>query len=93
MPIFALSPAPGDVDILIAAELVEAGRAVLRGFVTPDRTTLIASQPPHAGRLGKDRARRRPRRRSDKVLEARCRSIEDASSPSTWKRIAGRPGA
>ena len=31
------------VDILIAAELMEAGRAILRGFVTPDRTTLIAS--------------------------------------------------
>lgn len=42
-PIFSLSPAPGDVDILIAAELMEAGRAVMRGFVTPDRTTLIAS--------------------------------------------------
>lgn len=43
LPVFALSPAPGDLDILIAAELMEAGRAVLRGFVTPDRTTLIAS--------------------------------------------------
>ena len=42
-PIFAQSPTPGDVDIMIAAELAEAGRAVLRGFVTPDRTTLIAS--------------------------------------------------
>jgi indolepyruvate ferredoxin oxidoreductase beta subunit len=42
-PVFALSPSQGDVDILIAAELMEAGRAVMRGFVTPDRTTLIAS--------------------------------------------------
>ncbi len=42
-PVFGLMPAAGDVDILIAAELAEAGRAVLRGFVTPDRTTLIAS--------------------------------------------------
>ena len=42
-PVFALSPSPGDVDIVIAAELAEAGRAVLRGFVTPDRTALIAS--------------------------------------------------
>jgi indolepyruvate ferredoxin oxidoreductase, beta subunit len=41
-PVFALSPAPGDVDVLVAAELAEAGRAVLRGFVT-ERTTLIAS--------------------------------------------------
>ena len=42
-PVFALSPAQGDVDVLIAAELMEAGRAILRGFVTPNRTTLIAS--------------------------------------------------
>ena len=42
-PVFALAPSPGDVDILIASELMEAGRAVMRGFVTPDRTTLIAS--------------------------------------------------
>ena len=42
-PVFSLSPSQGDVDILIAAELMEAGRAILRGFVTPNRTTLIAS--------------------------------------------------
>lgn len=42
-PVFALAPAAGDVDVLIAAELMEAGRAVMQGFVTPDRTTLIAS--------------------------------------------------
>ncbi len=42
-PVFSLSPSPGDVDILIAAELTEAGRAVMRGFVTPERTALIAS--------------------------------------------------
>ncbi len=42
-PIFALSPSQGDVDILVAAEMMEAGRAIMRGFVTPDRTTLIAS--------------------------------------------------
>ncbi|PRZ46365.1 indolepyruvate oxidoreductase subunit beta family protein [Tritonibacter scottomollicae] len=43
MPVFALSPAEGDVDILIASELMEGGRAIMRGFVTPGRTTLIAS--------------------------------------------------
>ncbi|WP_440997237.1 indolepyruvate oxidoreductase subunit beta family protein [Arhodomonas sp. SL1] len=42
-PVLALMPMPGDVDIVIAAELMEAGRAVQRGIVTPDRTTLIAS--------------------------------------------------
>ena len=43
MPVFSLMPTPGDVDVVIAAELMEAGRAMLRGLVTPDRTTLIAS--------------------------------------------------
>jgi indolepyruvate ferredoxin oxidoreductase, beta subunit len=43
IPVFSLMPAAGDVDIMIAAELMEAGRAIIRGFVTPDRTTLITS--------------------------------------------------
>ncbi|MFT4961961.1 MAG: indolepyruvate ferredoxin oxidoreductase beta subunit [Paracoccaceae bacterium] len=42
-PVFALAPSSGDVDILIASEMMEVGRAVMRGFVTPDRTTLIGS--------------------------------------------------
>lgn len=42
-PVLALMPSPGDVDIVVAAELMEAGRAVTRGLVSPDRTTLIAS--------------------------------------------------
>jgi indolepyruvate ferredoxin oxidoreductase beta subunit len=42
-PIFALMPVPGDVDVVVAAELMEAGRAVVRGLVTPDQTTLVAS--------------------------------------------------
>ena len=42
-PVFALAPSAGDVDILIAAEMMEVGRAILRGFVTPDRTLLIGS--------------------------------------------------
>ncbi|MGB0852469.1 MAG: indolepyruvate oxidoreductase subunit beta family protein [Pikeienuella sp.] len=43
MPVFALSPSIGDVDILIASELMEGGRAITRGFVTPGRTTMITS--------------------------------------------------
>ncbi len=42
-PVLALMPTPGDVDIVVASELMEAGRAVTRGFVTPDRTRLITS--------------------------------------------------
>ena len=43
MPVLALMPLPGDVDVVLASELMEGGRAVQRGLVTPDRTTLIAS--------------------------------------------------
>lgn len=42
-PVFSLAPSAGDVDVLIAAEMMEVGRAILRGFVTPDRTLLIGS--------------------------------------------------
>ncbi|MDQ8031488.1 MAG: indolepyruvate oxidoreductase subunit beta family protein [Bordetella sp.] len=42
-PALALMPTPGDVDLVVAAELMEGGRAITRGLVTPDRTTLISS--------------------------------------------------
>lgn len=42
-PILAQMPTPGDVDIVIASELMEVGRAMLRNFSTGDRTTLIGS--------------------------------------------------
>ncbi|MEW9515452.1 indolepyruvate oxidoreductase subunit beta family protein [Streptomyces tubercidicus] len=42
-PILSLFPTPGEVDIVITSELMECGRAVQRGFATPDRTTLITS--------------------------------------------------
>jgi len=42
-PILSTMPTPGEVDIVVASELMEAGRAVQRGFSTPERTTLIAS--------------------------------------------------
>lgn len=42
-PVLGLSPVPGEVDIVIASELMEAGRALQRGLVTPGRTAFIAS--------------------------------------------------
>ncbi len=42
-PVLSLAPSAGDVDILIASEMMEVGRAIMRGFVTPDRTVLIGS--------------------------------------------------
>ncbi|WP_433803338.1 indolepyruvate oxidoreductase subunit beta family protein [Actinomycetospora sp. CA-084318] len=42
-PVLSVFPAPGEVDLVVASELMECGRAVQRGFATPDRTTLITS--------------------------------------------------
>jgi len=42
-PVLALMPLPGDVDVVLCSELMEAGRAVQRGLVTPERTTLVTS--------------------------------------------------
>src|SRR4249920_399108 len=41
-PVFSLTPSPGNVDIMVASELIEAGRAMLNGYVNPERTTLVA---------------------------------------------------
>lgn len=42
-PVFTPYPVPGDVDLVIAGEMAESGRAIQKGFVTPNTTTLIAS--------------------------------------------------
>ncbi len=42
-PVLALTPGIGDIDIVMASEFMEAGRTIAGGFVTPDRTLLIAS--------------------------------------------------
>jgi len=42
-PIMALTPSPGDIDIVVASELLEVGRAIEKGLVTPGKTTLIGS--------------------------------------------------
>ena len=69
-PVLALIPTPGDVDVVIASELMEAGRAMQRGLVTPDRTTLIAST--HrvyaiAEKIGAGRRRGRQRRAGSRL--------------------------
>ena len=42
-PVFALYPVPGDVDLVITSELAESARAVQKGFVTPNISTLLSS--------------------------------------------------
>lgn len=42
-PVLALTPGPGDVDLVAASELVEAGRVLQNGLADPARTTLVFS--------------------------------------------------
>jgi indolepyruvate ferredoxin oxidoreductase, beta subunit len=42
-PVLSLVPGVGDIDIVVASELLEAGRVIAGGFVTRARTTVIAS--------------------------------------------------
>ncbi|HKU88082.1 MAG TPA: indolepyruvate oxidoreductase subunit beta family protein, partial [Casimicrobiaceae bacterium] len=42
-PVFGLAPVPGQVDVLVCAELLEAARMLERGMSSPARTTVVAS--------------------------------------------------
>ena len=42
-PVLGLAPGVGDVDLVVASELMEAGRAIAGGYITPVRTMTIAS--------------------------------------------------
>lgn len=41
--VLGLVPVPGQVDVLVCSELLEAARMMERGMCTPQRTTLVAS--------------------------------------------------
>lgn len=42
-PVLSLYPSIGDIDLYAASELLEVGRAISNGFVTPDRTTVLVA--------------------------------------------------
>ncbi len=42
-PVMSLFPAQGDIDIAVASEIAEAGRMISRGFISPEKSALIAS--------------------------------------------------
>lgn len=43
-PVLALNAAPGEVDVMVASELLETVRAIQAGYISSDRTVLIASR-------------------------------------------------
>lgn len=42
-PVLALTPSAGDVDVMVASEMLEAGRAIGSGMLARDTTVLVAS--------------------------------------------------
>jgi len=42
-PVFALVPIAGRVDVVASSELLESGRLLERGFVSPERTLFVSS--------------------------------------------------
>jgi indolepyruvate ferredoxin oxidoreductase, beta subunit len=42
-PVLSLLPVPGCIDLVVASELLEAGRTVQSGMVSPERTVLVTS--------------------------------------------------
>lgn len=77
-PILALMPAPGDVDIVIAAEMMEAGRALARDFLSK-QTTLIASTH-RVYAIGEKIAMGEGRQDAEPVRDA----VERAAGRSIW---------
>ncbi|HEX4260362.1 MAG TPA: indolepyruvate oxidoreductase subunit beta family protein [Acetobacteraceae bacterium] len=90
-PVFALMPAPGDVDVVVASELMEAARAVQRGLVTPDRTVLIASTN-RVYAMGEKLAMAEGRADSTALLQA-CRDAAARLVATDMQRLAEEEGS
>src|SRR3977135_867431 len=90
-PVLALMPTPGDVDVVLASELMEAARAVERGFVTPDKTLLIAST--HRVFAMTERSALAARRADAAALLAGCRDAARDMVAFDMEAIAGATGS
>ncbi|MGH8251618.1 MAG: indolepyruvate oxidoreductase subunit beta family protein [Steroidobacteraceae bacterium] len=90
-PVFALMPQPGDVDIVVASELVEAGRMILRGLVTADRTTLVTST--HRDYTISEKSGMTDSRADESVLLASARASARRLVAFDMAAIAERHGA
>jgi len=90
-PVFALMPQPGDVDVVVASELVESGRMILRGLVTADRTTLITST--HRALTISEKSAMTDGRADESVLLASARATAKRLIAFDMAEIAERCGA
>ena len=90
-PILGLNPAPGQVDILLATELLEAARMVQAGFVTPDRTPVVAAD--RRVYATDEKIAMGDGRWSQSSFARRSRHSPGASCLPTWRWLPGRAGA
>ncbi len=90
-PVLALMPVPGDVDVVVCSELMEAGRAIQRGIVTPDRTTLIAST--HRVFAMTEKIAMADGRVDEKALLDACRSASHKLVAFDMQRVAEQAGS
>jgi hypothetical protein len=79
-PVLSLTPSPGNVDVMVASELVEAGRAMQNGSVTASMRRSRRCRWPMA--VSTASASARPRKRS---RARRC-----SSTCASWRRTAAR---
>ena len=89
-PIMALHPAPGRVDVLVATELLEAVRMVNLGFVTPDRTKLIAST--HRTYTVDEKSAMADGRLDPEPMIATCRDFAKSALIDDFSAVALREG-
>ena len=88
--VMALLPTPGNVDLLVASELLEAGRAAQTGMITPDRTIVIASTHRTFAIAEKSADGRRPfQRRAHPARSARTLAAARPHRP--WERSRSVP--
>ena len=89
-PVMALYPQAGDIDLVVATELAEAARACQNGFVTPDRTLLIAST--HRFYLLDEKMGMADGRLDAKQLEATLRRMAKRTILGDFARAAREAG-
>ena len=90
-PVLALMPVPGDVDVVVCSELMEAGRAIQRGIVTPDRTILVAST--HRVFAMTEKIAMADGRVDEKALIEACRAASAKLVAFDMQRVAERSGS
>ena len=93
-PVFALTPVAGEVDIVLASELLEAARAARLGYVTPDRTDarrLHPSRLPDPGEDGDGRRPARPGSNCETAAQSRAQAAMFLDMEQTSRRKQALP--